>query len=465
MTTSKILHTSAFRQLFAYLVLFGLSISVLLGFLYWNTFGFLAEQTDKSIKREIVGLDEQFRRTGLRIGRQELSVVIRDRSYRQRLGLYQLRDVDGRIMEGNLNEQVLAKPDKNGWISFTYHVYTGGTRYVHQARARVVKLPLGHTLLLGRDTQGLYELEQRLQESAIWVIGLTLLLGLSGGILISRSWLRRVDSINSISNDIMEGNLSLRIPVSDRGDQLDLVAHNLNRMLDRIEDLLESLRQVTDNVAHDLRTPLNRLRSRLEVALLEERDTTEYRHEIELAVVEADDLLHTFNAMLTIAEAEAGREGQGDGLHDLGGLADHVADLYAPLAEHEGLELATHLEDDVKITGNAHLISQMLANLVDNAIKYTPAPGIVNIYVHQSRGIPELMVLDSGPGIPDAQKTNVLKRFYRLDQSRQSPGNGLGLSLVATVARIHNATLSLENADPGLCVRITFSRARQPGSD
>lgn len=454
----SIVHTSAFRQSLAYLVLFALSISVLLGFLYWNTLGFLADQTDKSIEREIVGLDEQFRRTGLRIGRQELSVVIRDRSHRQRLGLYQLRGSDGQMLGGNLKQNPLAKADKGGWISFDYYVYTGSGRQLHQARGRVVKLPLGHTLLVGRDTQGLYELEQRLQASLIWVIGFTLLLGLGGGVLISQSWLKRVDSINQISREIMAGNLSLRIPVTSRGDELDLLARNLNRMLNRIEDLLESLRQVTDNVAHDLRTPLNRLRSRLEVALIEDRGSTEYRNVIELAVTEADELLHTFNAMLTIAEAEAGRDGPGDGVHDLGGLAEHVAELYAPLADQEGLELTTHLEEGVEIHGNAHLLSQMAANLVDNAIKYTKAPGVVSIYVHQKRGVPEFIVLDSGPGIPDAQKKNVLKRFYRLDESRQSPGNGLGLSLVATVARIHNATLSLENADPGLCVRLTFDQ-------
>ncbi len=434
------------------MALFALSVLVLLGFLYWHTAGFIDQQTDKTITAEIRGLDEQFRRTGL-VG---LIHLVRNRSRHQRLGLYHLRDKDGRNLGGNLDVWPPEQPDKNGWIDFIFNKRLGEKIDPRHGRARLITLPVGYQILVGHDIQSRFELEQRLRSSLVWAVVLTLVFGLIGGLLISRSWLARVEAINQTSAEIMAGDMDRRVPLAGKDDELDMLARKFNAMLDRIQELMKSLHQVSDNIAHDLRSPLNRMRGNFEVILLEERSSQEYRQAIEQGVKETDELLKIFDALLSIAEAESGNASDDLETIDLSELAGEIAEFYRPVMEESGFEFEQKIASGVEIMANPQLLSQALANLLENALKYSSPPGKIGIEVDLHEGKAEAVIYDNGPGIPEHERENVLKRFYRLDHSRQSPGNGLGLSLVAAVAHIHGADFSLLDARPGLKAVLRF---------
>jgi signal transduction histidine kinase len=271
--------------------------------------------------------------------------------------------------------------------------------------------------------------------------------------------LRRLDAINRTSGEIIKGDLTRRVPLDGSGDEYDTLAENLNRMLDRIERLMKGLREVTDSVAHDLRTPLNRLRNRLEESVARLNANGMQASEIERAIAETDQLIGTFNALLLIAETDAGTTRAGMSSLELGGVAADVVELYEPLADEKKVSLALVPGSSVAIEGNRSLIAQALANLVDNAIKYTPAGGKVRIRTAVTEGSVDLSVTDSGPGIPLADRPRVTERFVRLEASRNSPGTGLGLSLVAAVAHFHNAELVLEdNVPTGLKAVLRFPK-------
>jgi signal transduction histidine kinase len=288
------------------------------------------------------------------------------------------------------------------------------------------------------------------------------LLGVIGGGLISRNLLSRVDSINRTANEIVAGDLSRRVSVSRAGDELDAMAQNLNRMLDRNERLMRGMRDVTDSIAHDLRTPLNRLRNRLEGVLTHVDPESGQGREIDAAVGETDRLIATFNALLMIAEAEAGAMREAMAPVSLAQVIEGVAELYEPLAEEKGLTLVVAPGRAAPIRGNLRLLAQALANLVDNAIKYTPEGGRITIAAADRPGGAALSVADSGPGIPAADRGRVVERFVRLEESRNSPGTGLGLSLVAAVARLHDARLELTDNAPGLNATLVFPVSTAP---
>jgi hypothetical protein len=291
-----------------------------------------------------------------------------------------------------------------------------------------------------------------------WTLALMLLLGLIGGGLISRNMLARLDSINRTSKEIIAGDLSRRVPLSGNQDEFDTLAENLNRMLDRIERLMSGVREVTDSVAHDLRTPLNRLRNRLELTLRHRKQQGVSQRDLEAAVEETDRLIATFNALLLIAEADAGVAREAMAPVDVTSVARDATDLYAPVAEEKGVDLVASCGSAAWIDGNRSLVAQALVNLVDNAIKYTPKGGQVSIAVTEEGDSTLVTVADSGPGIPESERTRVLERFVRLEASRHSPGTGLGLSLVAAVARLHDARLLLEDNRPGLKATLRFRR-------
>jgi signal transduction histidine kinase len=281
-----------------------------------------------------------------------------------------------------------------------------------------------------------------------------LLLGLAGGLLMSRGLLRRVDAINRTTEQIMAGDLGQRIAIKGARDEFDQLASNLNAMLDQIERLLDGMRRVTDNIAHDLRTPLNRMRSRIEVALLGDPDQQAMRPVLEQTLADAETMIGTFNALLDIARAEAGSERAEFEQVALSDLTNDMADFYRPLAEEKDQTIKVTGVPGMSVSANRHLLSQALANLLDNAIKYTPAGGIIDL---ELTGGPVITVADSGPGIPGDAHEHVLERFVRLDETRSTPGNGLGLSLVNAVARLHGARLILADNRPGLSVRLDFS--------
>ena len=260
----------------------------------------------------------------------------------------------------------------------------------------------------------------------------------------------------------MGGDLSRRVPVTRAGDEFDDLSVNLNRMLDRIERLLHGMREVSDNVAHDLRSPLNRLRNRLELASMRQPADSDTARDFDAAVQETDRLIGTFNALLLIAEAEAGSVRETMHNCSLAGIIEGVGELYGPLAEEKQLRFVVKkVPDGGFVHGNHNLISQALANLVDNAIKYTPAGGTVTVALENHAAGPALVVADDGPGIPPEDRARVTERFVRLESSRNSPGTGLGLSLVAAVARMHEAELTFEDNHPGLRATLAFRRVAE----
>lgn len=457
MLDARLLRTTTFRVALVYIWLFTASVLIILGAIYYTTTGFLDRQAGETIAAELEGLREQYRQRGLR----GLVQVIEQRSRQPRTNaLYLFVDRTANPIAGNLSHWPAVEPDDGGWVEFVLAdmpaVEGGGT---HRARARAFTLPGGFRLLVGRDLRERGEFQDRLVSSLAWAVVLTIGLGTIGGILISRDVMRRVDAINRTTRRIMTGELHQRIEVSAGGDELDELARNLNAMLDRIERLMQEMRHVAESVAHDLRTPLTRLRSRMELALLETRGQDAARSSLQDALDEADRLLATFQALLSIAEAEAGHLKSAFSEVDLADLVREMVELYEPLAEEKGVTLGAELRD-APIRGHRHLLAQAVANLLDNAVKYTPAGGRIAVRVRPDAGpgIAELTVADSGPGIPEAERERVLRRFVRLERSRSTPGNGLGLAMVDAVARLHGAALVLDDNRPGLLVRLRFGR-------
>ena len=452
MRAPRVFRTLAFRIVLVYIAIFAVSAVGLVAFTYWNTKRALDFQTDQTIEAEISGLAEQYQRQGL----GGLTDVVISRSIRGGQGLYLLTDLMRHPVAGNLDgwPEIIYRP--NNFVEFNYDRRVGGVSALRRARGRVFQLAGGFQLLVARDVHERHETSRLFGTTLPWSVLLMLVLGVVGGALMSRNLLARLDSINTTSRDIMAGNLSRRVPVSGAGDEFDALATNLNRMLDRNERLMRGMRDVTDSIAHDLRTPLNRLRNRIDAALRRVPSDSKEAQEIEAASSEIDQLIATFNALLLIAEAEAGLAREAMTRVELRDVVEGIAELYGPVAEESGLTFEAPPSGSAIIAGNRTLISQALANLVDNAIKYTPAGGRVRISIENSASGIAVIVADNGSGIPEEDRERVTERFVRLEASRHSPGSGLGLSLVLAVARLHDAQLRLSDNKPGLRASILF---------
>lgn len=385
-------------------------------------------------------------------------------------GLYFLADETGRKLAGNLNQLPPEIADKPAGGVFSYSVDASRTAGDgHIAVALRAQLPTANLMLVvGRDIDTEQRLLARMRWLALLGMGLLALTGIAGGYALSRNIVSRVEAVNRTAHAIMAGTLSQRIPVGAGGDEIDALSINLNRMLDRIEQLMSGLREVSDNIAHDLKTPLNRLRNRAEAALRDGRGADAYREGLERTIEEADDLIKTFNALLLIARLEAGALEGTTEIVDVGGLVSDLAELYEPVAEEAGLMIELSVGKAAPIEINRHLVGQAVANLVDNAIKYATvsrsadnqeAPRAATRIVIAVEAVADgvaISVADDGPGIPAADRERVLRRFVRLEQSRSRPGTGLGLSLVAAVARLHAGSVRLEDNAPGLRVVLTL---------
>ncbi len=451
----NLLRASTFRLTLLYMFFSGGSVLLLFGFIYWKTAGFMERQAEETIGTEILALSERYQLMGL----AGLVHMINQRAATDfsMQSLYLVTDTANNVLAGNLRRWPKVKDARDGWL---YFALDASARNPHElnAMARHILLQGGFNLLVGRDVSGMVRIKRRIVDALIWGIGITGVLGLGGGLLMSRGMLRRIDVINRASREIMRGDLARRIPVKGTGDEFDRLIGNLNNMLDQIVRLMTGVRQVSDNIAHDLRGPLNRLRTRLEVSLLGERTAETYRQAIAESLREIDDLLVTFNALLKIAQAEAGLTREDSQVLDLGTIAQDMAELYEPLAEEKGLTFADFVQPEIKVLGIRHLLSQAIANLLDNAIKYTPRGGSLTLTLRGTARHAELTVTDTGPGIPPEDRDKVLERFYRLESSRNKPGSGLGLSLVSAVAKLHEARLELRDNSPGLAVTMRFPR-------
>ncbi|MGE5269702.1 MAG: sensor histidine kinase [Thiohalocapsa sp.] len=465
--------THAFRLAGLYLLVFIVSVIGVLFFVYWASADFVERQTEATLDAEVTGLAEQYAQRGL----SGLVQIVAARSAGDRGDgmLYLVTNRDGRPLAGNIRGWPAGVPARPGPLSFRVEVPEPGRNATHPAQGVLFVIPDGYRLLVGRDISDASDFRDRIR-TTLWWSGLGALgIGLVGGTLMSRNMLRRVEQVNRTAERVMAGNLSDRVPRrgrgNDSGDEFDQLADNLNGMLDQIERLMSGMREVTDNVAHDLKTPLSRLRARLELALLGRRDcpadATMQREAIRAAIEEADRLLATFNALLSIAAAEAGAGAAADEPLDLGAVARGVVELYEPAAEEKGVALRLDNEPGVRIRGDRHLLSQAIANLLDNSLKYGIAPdgnnpgGDLTIAVRWRDGQAVIEVADRGPGIAGSDRDSVFDRFVRLEPSRSTEGNGLGLSLVRAVARRHDAVVTLEDTQPGavppgLTVRIEF---------
>ncbi|MGE3476643.1 MAG: ATP-binding protein [Rhodospirillaceae bacterium] len=449
---ARIFSSFTFRLAVVYTLIFGLSVGGLFYFVFWATAGFAEQQMEAAIEAEVVTFQESLARAGV----QGLIMAVNRRAdpNTNRDGVYLLVDRAGAPLAGNMRVWPQRGVTDDVWINFSTSDNRGATPATADVRALQLMDPeSGVRLLVGRDVRAARVFRERLRDSLNVGLAITVALGLLGGFIFSRTIMGRVESITRTCRSIMSGDLSKRVPVSRRNDELSRLSVSINSMLDQIERLMRGMQQVSESVAHDLRTPLTRLRSRLENSLRHVDDPAQ-RSAIEGALEDADSLLATFAALLRVARAEAGTQRNFVDI-DLHTLAEEVADLYGPLAEEKGLGFITRFEQGLFVKGDPNLLAQAFANLIDNAIKYTDN-GAVTVVLTRQKGQPAVIVCDTGPGIPDEYKDKVLERLFRLEQSRTSPGSGLGLALVAAVAKSHGLELKLEDNVPGLKVLLRF---------
>jgi hypothetical protein len=470
----KLLRTTAFQLTLVYLLIFILFAASLLGYFALNTRRLITEQITTTVNTEISGLSEQYAQGGIR----RLVIAVDLRSRRPGSSLYLVTTPTGEGLAGNVGSLEPGVLDHPGWLETNYRRLDAPERSDHRALVQVVQLPGGFHLLVGRDLEERERLFGIIANAGQWSIALVIVLGLIGGFFVSGRVLKRIDAMSGTAQTIMRGDLTGRLPVAGTGDELDRLADNVNAMLERIEALMKGLKEVSDNIAHDLKTPLTRLRNRCEQALRNPTGEAGYRAALEATIAESDDLIRTFDALLMIARAESGQARDNMTEFDAAQIARDVGELYEPLAEEKGLELKVEAPAEAPVRGNRELVSQALANLIDNAIKYAApngnagkvadggannvvngAPAEIVVAAGKEGERIALSVSDHGPGIPEADRGRVVERFVRLEQSRSAPGSGLGLSLASAVARLHGGELKLEDNHPGLRSIIALPRA------
>jgi signal transduction histidine kinase len=433
--------------------IFGSSALILVGYIYWQTNGYLEQQTNETISAEIRGLTEQFRQPG----GPGVEAVIRDRIARDptRSTLYLLINAEQRPMLGNLAAWPPGQLDADGWYRFTQNDQEGSPV---PFQGRILQTDEGHRLLVAKEQTNLIATRQLINRVYVLTLAIGLLLALCGGIMLSFSVTRRVDAINRTSREIMAGRLQRRMPVRGINDEFDQLADNLNAMLDRIDSLIDSVRAVTDNIAHDLRTPLTRLRGRLENLALQPEISETVRNELNATITDADHLLATFRALLRIARIESGTHDEAWNDIDLGALLHDAWELYQAVGEEKDITVHLNAAAGGHMRGDRDLIFQAVSNLLDNAIKYSPAGSAVRLEMRDEGDHLTIIVGDQGPGVPEAERGKVLDRFYRTASVTGIPGSGLGLSLVNAIARHHGGQLILADNAPGLRVLLELPK-------
>jgi signal transduction histidine kinase len=474
-----IMNTTAARLSALYLILFTACAVVLVFYMTSLSVRMLTAQTQETINEEVQGLAGAYQRGGLPL----LVRTIERRARQPSANLYLIADPNGRILSGNVESLEPGVLDIDGWTErpFSYQRYgesstergaagqaqrAGETEMRHAALALVLRLPNQMIILVGRDLGEPERFRAVVRRALMVAFGIMGVGALLIWYFVGRRALKRIDSVSEASQRIMGGDLAGRLPVSGAGDEFDRLSENLNAMLARIAGLNDGLRQVSDNIAHDLKTPLTRLRNRAEAALAGARDSAEYREALEGTIAESDQLIRTFNAILMISRLEAGYSTEATAKVDLAELVHDVVELYEPAAEEVGVALEAETTGPATVDGNRELIAQALSNIVDNAIKYSAgaeAPRVRVRLAREAAGL-RLSVDDNGPGIPDpADRQRATERFVRLEKSRSQPGSGLGLSLAKAVMRFHGGRLDLDARDPGLSVAMVFPDAKGDG--
>jgi signal transduction histidine kinase len=451
-----LVRTTAFKLTAIYLVVFAAFAIFVLGYVAWNAKNLLDDQIRSTIDAEIQGLAEQQRLGGIR----RLVQVIERRSRGPGASLYLVTTPLGERIAGNIEALPPGTLDRQGESEIEYARSSETLDQTNHAIVRVFMLPAGFRLLVGRDVEERERLRVVIKRAAGWSFLLVVVLGCFAGWFVARRVLKRIDGMNDTARSIMAGDLKGRLAIAGTGDELDRLAGNLNAMLDRIGELMSGMQQVTDNIAHDLKTPLTRLRNRAEEALRTAQSPEQLRAALDGSIEEADGLIRVFNALLMIARLETRQISDSMAPLDLAEIVDGLSELYEPLAEEAGLTLSASVEPGLSLTGNRELIGQALANLIDNALKYGKpegeAPATVVVTANRVGDMVELGVADHGAGIPEADRGRALERFVRLDQSRSKPGFGLGLALASAVAHLHGGTIRLSDNAPGLAIVMSL---------
>lgn len=459
--------TTAFKLSAIYLAVFTAFAAFLIGYIARNTTEILQQQMRQALDAELQGMSDQYRRGGV----ARLTHLIELKSRQPGASIYLITDAAGKKIAGNVESvppTVLNQTDTSPQVVPYLRLDEQSSSARQAALVRVIGLSNGSRILVGRDISDSEDLVGVVRRSLILTAILMVALGLVSWLFVSRRVLKRIDAIAETSRNIVAGDMSGRLEVTGSGDEFDRLAESLNTMLGRIERLMLGLKQVSDNIAHDLKTPLTRIRNKVEAALAQHGSEVEYREALQATIEEADHLIRTFNALLMIARVEAGSSDAAFAAFDASEIGRDVFELYEPLSEEAGVRLELQTNGPVPVEGNKELVSQALANLVDNAIKYvvdaSAEPRVV-ISIGRDGGGVALGVADNGSGVAESERKRVTERFVRLEESRSKPGAGLGLSLVSAVARLHGGALVLQDNKPGLqaVLRIPASAAVHAG--
>jgi len=459
----SLFRTSIFRLTALYVCLFSLSVGVLFAIVGYVTRSSMHAQISATVRREASTLAEYDATRGSEL----VTALVRQRLATGTFSYFLLQDANGQLFAGNIGPVDRAP----GLRDLTIHRlhYPGRPEKGEEDEPRDaigygIELADGGFVLVANDAERIVQAESAIETAFIVAGSASVLLAILGGIALSGSFLRRIEMVNRTSHEIMSGQFNARIPVRNGNDELDRLAINLNAMFDRIQNLMESLKQISSDVAHDLRTPLSRLRQTLEIARMSAKNVEEFRAATDAAVAEADAILETFTALLRIAQIESGLRRKGFARVDLSAIFVLMADTYGLVAEDSGHKLKADIEPGIEILGDRELLLQLGSNLVENALRHTPEGSTIELELHRHVEDVVAVIADDGPGIPAPERSKVFRRFYRLESSRTTPGNGLGLALAAAIAELHDAQITLSDNEPGLRLTLHFAASGTDGA-
>ncbi len=458
----KVLQITTFRLALIFTLIFGSAAALSIGYIYWRTIDILNNQLNQTIEAELKGVAEHYYQGGMR----RLITAIAIRSSRPGNSIYLISDREGKFVTGNVQKVSESLWNSKGRVEFSYirqesKGRESGKPKERLAFASVFRLPNGYHMIVGLDIEDRRIFQQVIRSTFFWGLGGMLFVGLGAGWFLSQNIMKRIEAVTKTTRTIMAGDLSQRLPVKGSGDEFDRLSVSLNIMLARLESLMKGIKEVSDNIAHDLKTPLTRLRNRVETALINQSEEG-YREALEHTIGEADGLIKAFNAMLSIARLESGAIRDRREMIDLTEVTQDVFELYEPVLEEQNGQLRFKTEGKITVNVDRQLVGQAITNLIDNAIKYAGLTGnhpdkleiAIRCFKQKNEAIIE--IADNGPGIPDSEKPKVFGRFYRQEKSRSHPGSGLGLSLVSAIMKLHNGTVQLEDNKPGLRVVLRF---------
>ena len=427
-----------------YAALFGISAVALAAFLWWSTAGLLERQTDAAIETDAQALSERYADGGLpalvETIRQRVDANINDDA------VYLLADPAFRVVGGNLDRWPRSLTIDTDRAEFRITRAGLATRVL----VHLYRLPAGFHLLVGRDVESKSELRSMLEDAMLWAAVIAIVLGSFGALAVRGLFRSMLADVAATASAISAGDLTRRVRITGQGDEFDLLAETINDMLERIELLMDGVRQVSNAIAHDLRTPITRARARLEDAAAHATGPDDLRSAIERAEADLDAVMTIFQALLRIAEIEAGSRRSAFAGFDAAPVLHDLVELYDALAEENGLHLVAAIPERLEMFGDRDLVQQAVANLIDNAVKFSPPGGTITLSATVARGEVSIAVADQGPGIPEEERARATERFFRGEQARSTPGSGLGLALVRAVAMLHGGVLTLEDNAPGL---------------